>query len=99
MTLGIPSLRAATASLLSIILCCFLYTFQRNHTLKDNFALWADCVKKSPQKARPLNNLGGNAYRDRKLYDQAITHYLQALKRWPTYSLAHNNPGTMPIAG
>ncbi|MEE8381080.1 MAG: tetratricopeptide repeat protein, partial [Thermodesulfobacteriota bacterium] len=86
------SLRVIILFLPLILGCYSLYTFQRNHFWKNNFTLWTNCVEKSPQKARPHNNLG-NACRDKKLYDQAITHYRQALKIWPTYSLAHNNLG------
>ena len=88
MTLELPSLKAVTVSLCVIIGCYSLSTFQRNRHWKDNFILWTDCVKKSPQKARPHNNLG-NAYSGLTHYTQAIEKYQQALKRNPASLTAH----------
>ncbi len=47
------------------------------------FPLWSDVVKKSPDKAKPLNNLG-IAYIDEGLFDKAIVEIRKALLIKPT---------------
>ncbi|UCD83327.1 MAG: tetratricopeptide repeat protein, partial [Deltaproteobacteria bacterium] len=71
-----------------------VWTFQRNIVWNDELALWADCVKKSPNKARPHNNLG-LAYATKGMYDEAIREYQQALRLEPDYVEAHTNLGNV----
>lgn len=71
-------------------------TSQRNFVWKDNYSLWADCVEKSYEKARPHNNFGF-AYNDRGMVDKAIFHYNEALKIMPKFAMAHNNLGAAMI--
>jgi tetratricopeptide (TPR) repeat protein len=71
---------------------CF-WTYERNSVWRDPVTLWADCVKKSPQKGRVHNNLGLALYEQGRL-DQAINEYFEALRLNPTYPQAHNNLGT-----
>ncbi len=70
------------------------WTYQRNDIWRDPVALWSDCVAKSPQKARPHNNLG-TALDKQGRTKEAIQHYLQALRIKPDYADAHNNLGTV----
>ena len=83
---------------LGVALICFvaavfsLWTYQRNNIWRDPVALWSDCVKKSPQKARPHNNLG-TALDDQNRTQEAIDQYLQSLRIKPDYLDAHYNLG------
>jgi tetratricopeptide (TPR) repeat protein len=54
-------------------------TYTRNTVWKDDIRLWEDVAKKSPNKARPHNNLG-NAYQSKSLLDMAIEQYQTALR-------------------
>ena len=74
----------------TVVLC--LWTYQRNVVWRDGLSLWADTVKKSPNKARPHNNLG-EAFSDLGRLEEAIAHYREALRIKPDYGLAHNNLG------
>jgi len=68
------------------------WTFQRNSVWSDPMALWSDCVTKSPQKARPHNNLGIVLGAQGKT-SEAIGHYNEALRINPRYAKAHSNLG------
>lgn len=58
------------------------WTYQRNEIWQDGARLWADCVQKSPLKARPHYNLG-IAYYQIKEKALAIHHFNEALKISP----------------
>ncbi|UCD83323.1 MAG: tetratricopeptide repeat protein [Deltaproteobacteria bacterium] len=76
----------------AIISIFSFWTFQRNTVWSDEFTLWSDCVKKSPNKARPHNNLG-IAYRNKEMFDEAIREYQQALNLKPDYAEVFYNLG------
>ena len=65
-------------------------TFQRNELYRDPVLLWSDAVEKSPQKARPHNNLG-HAYALRDDWDRAIEEYRTAARLNPGYARAQQN--------
>lgn len=69
-----------------------LWTYQRNGVWSDPIAFWSDCVKKSPQKARPQNNLGRVLADDGRL-TEAVEHYSEALRIKPDFADAHSNLG------
>jgi tetratricopeptide (TPR) repeat protein len=71
-----------------------IWTFQRNQVWTDDIALWRDCVKKSPQKARAYNNLA-LALAGKGNFNDAITNYRVALKLKPDYARAHYNLGVI----
>ena len=71
------------------LLCC-AWTYERNSVWSNPATLWKDCVAKSPEKARPHNNLGTTLKSQDKL-DEAISHYRHALQLKPDYALAHYN--------
>ena len=81
-----------------LALCCLasllllMATHQRNLVWENDLTLWTDVVAKSPNKARPHNNLG-LAFARHGNPDAAITHYQKALQIDPEYSLAHLNWG------
>jgi tetratricopeptide (TPR) repeat protein len=67
-------------------------TYQRNFVWKDEVTFWSDVVKKSPNIARPYNNLG-QAYHSNKAFQQAIHYFKEALRLNPYFSYAHYNLG------
>jgi len=54
------------------------WTYERNKIWQDELTLWADCQKKSPNKARPNLNLG-LAYFEKNRPDEAIPFLKKAL--------------------
>ena len=57
--------------LVSLLLVFAAAAHQRNPVWKTDLSLWQDVVEKSPNKARPYNNLA-NACEKNGLIDQAI---------------------------
>jgi len=79
--------------LLSVIVAVLsLMTFQRNTVWKTEYSLWSDASRKSPDKARPFNNLGLALFRMGRV-DEAIAEYGKALELAPGYYDALNNLG------
>ena len=76
------------AALLVLVSC--LSTYQRNLLYRDQISLWSDTVHKSPNKARPHNNLG-HAYALRDDWDRAIEEFRIAAQLNPDYALAQKN--------
>ncbi|MDY6954312.1 MAG: tetratricopeptide repeat protein, partial [Thermodesulfobacteriota bacterium] len=81
----------------ALVLCAMaavgsVWTYERNGVWSEEVTLWSDCVKKSPQKARPHNNLG-YALRKQERLDEAVIHYREALRIKPDYPKAHSNLG------
>lgn len=76
------------AALLVLVLC--LFTYQRNMLYRDQLSLWTDTVAKSPQKARPHNNLG-HVYALLGDWDRAIEEFRVAAQLDPNYTLAQKN--------
>lgn len=64
----------------------------RNTAWRDNYSIWADAVRKSPSSMVPLNGLG-DAAREKGLIDEAIQHYLAALKVDPGNPFSHASLG------
>jgi len=80
------------AVLIAIVLIYGVVTYGRNFVWKDEVTFWSDVVKKSPDKARPYNNLG-RAYLTNKTFQQAIPFLKEALRLNPYFSFAHYNLG------
>jgi len=76
------------AVIIVLVLC--LFTYQRNVLYRDQVSLWTDTVAKSPQKARPHNNLG-HAYALLGDWDRAIEEFRTAAQLDPDYTLAKKN--------
>ena len=68
--------------------------YKRNFVWKDEVTLWEDVVRKSPNKARGYNNLGG-IYYTRQRINEAQTEYELALRLNPDYAEAHYNFGVL----
>lgn len=76
------------AATLVLVLCIF--TYQRNQLYQDRLLLWSDAVLKSPDKARPHNNVG-YAYTLHGDWDRAIEEFRTAVRLDPDYILAQQN--------
>jgi tetratricopeptide (TPR) repeat protein len=78
--------------LCAVVIIFSVWTYERNGVWRDDLTLWADCAKKSPNKARPHNNLGVALWQRGK-NEEAMKHYSKALHINPNYIDAHNNLG------
>ena len=76
--------------LLAIVVSLGVATYQRNITWQDAITLWADVVSKSPYNHRAHNHLS-HALDKQGRTEEAIDHYLQALRIKPDDVGAHNN--------
>jgi tetratricopeptide (TPR) repeat protein len=65
-------------------------TYARNIVWKDGISLWSDAVAKSPNKTRPMNNLGVVLSEAGK-HEEAIELFKRAIQREPGYAEAYNN--------
>ncbi len=65
-------------------------TVSRNSDWRDDYTLYTDMIKKSPDAATPHNNLG-HILSDKGSIDHAIEQYKLALALNPDYVDAHNN--------
>jgi tetratricopeptide (TPR) repeat protein len=86
---------AAKSFTIVCIIIAGLYTFEtinRNNVWKDQFNLWSDTVKKSPDSAEAHNNLG-NEYASLGQLDRAVAEFRAALRLKPDYIEAHYNLG------
>jgi tetratricopeptide (TPR) repeat protein len=79
----------ATLATTVVLTLCF-FTYQRNLLYQDRLLLWSDAVAKSPNKARPHNNLG-YAYALRDDWDRAIEEFRTAARLDPDFILAQQN--------
>jgi tetratricopeptide (TPR) repeat protein len=78
-------------------LCCLTLLFvggsyERNLVWRDEISLWQDVLAKSPNKARPLCNLG-MALSHVGRYEEAIGLLKRAISLKPDYVEAYNNLG------
>jgi tetratricopeptide (TPR) repeat protein len=71
-------------------------TYARNGVWKDRVSLWEDVVEKSPDKARPLNNLA-LAYIDTHRLEDALPLLNRAVLVDPQYVEAYNNLADVDI--
>lgn len=75
---------------LTLVLLLCLIANQRNLIYRDQLSFWSDAVHKSPNKARPHNNLG-HAYALRGDWEQAIEEFRTAARLDPNHALAQKN--------
>ncbi|SNB44906.1 tetratricopeptide repeat protein [Geobacter sp. DSM 9736] len=91
---SLPRRTPAVAGAICLILIVFsMATIRRNSDWKN---IWQDAVEKSPNKARPWNNLGDALMKGGNPV-QAITSFKKALDLQPDYADAWMNLGTAYI--
>ena len=84
--------QVSVAALVLLVLTNTVLTYERNKVWKSESTLWADCLKKSPNKPRSLYNYGrelataGHA-------SEALTYYDKAIKANPHLLEAYYNRG------
>jgi Tfp pilus assembly protein PilF len=69
-------------------------THARNNVWKNEFSLWEDVVRKSPENAKGHNNLG-LAYETVGLVEEAIEQYKIAIELEQDFAEAYNNLGNV----
>jgi len=80
------------------IICLFsFWSHQRNIIWQNELSLWNDCVKKSPNLARPNYNIG-NYLKDYGRTNDSISYYKKAITIDPQYKKAYNNLGEVLLA-
>jgi tetratricopeptide (TPR) repeat protein len=83
--------RIASAALaIAVVVGLSFFTYQRNLLFRDRLLLWSDAAQKSPNKARPHNNLG-YAYSLHGDWDRAIGEFRTAVRLDPGFILAREN--------
>jgi tetratricopeptide (TPR) repeat protein len=78
--------------LVLLVLTNAVLTYERNKVWKSEYSLWADCLKKSPNKPRPLCNYG-KALADAGNASEALTYYDKAIKLNPQFYDVYYNRG------
>jgi tetratricopeptide (TPR) repeat protein len=86
-------LKIAVIILLMITALNTALTYQRNKIWKNEYTLWADCLKKSPNKARVNNNFGLALSAEGKT-EEAINYYNKAISMTPDFIFFYNNRGS-----
>lgn len=69
-------------------------TYQRNKVWNNSYTFWADAVKKSPNKPRPLNNFGGVLI-EYGQYDSALVLFNKAISINPDFADYYSNRGAV----
>jgi len=82
----------AVAIFVIIILSLGTFTYMRNRVWQDEITLWSNVISKNPQSQRAHNNLGV-VLKKRGRIDEAIGHFLKALRIKPNDVDAHYNLG------
>jgi tetratricopeptide (TPR) repeat protein len=75
-----------------VILLLSVGSYWRNRIWNNEIEFWTDCVNKSPNKARPHNNLAG-AFNGQGRYQEAIAQLTEALRLNPNFAEVHYNLG------
>jgi len=90
--LGKKNFKSMAALLLVVVMAYSALTYARNFLWKDEFTLWGDTIRKSPQMPRPYLILG-EAYDAKGEHDEAISNYNKALKFIPDNAHPYNSRG------
>jgi tetratricopeptide (TPR) repeat protein len=85
--------KVLATALVALLLAYSIGVIKRNTVWKDNYSLWEDTVKKSPNDAIPQGNFGDALLNDKGRTDEAIERLQIALQLNPRYAAVHNNLG------
>jgi tetratricopeptide (TPR) repeat protein len=88
----VPWKKAAAALGIAVAFLWAGWTYQRNHVWTDDTRLWEDCLRKSPEKARPYSNLG-SALVQKGRFEEALPHFEKAIQIRRDYGDALYNMG------
>ena len=88
--------QVAWGILVLLVLTNTVLTYERNKVWRSDYTLWADCLKKSPNKPRPLNGYG-DALADAGNASEALMYYDKAIEINPHFYLAYENRGNAKI--
>ncbi|KAL1397468.1 hypothetical protein pipiens_009740, partial [Culex pipiens pipiens] len=93
----VPKLRKSIMAFgILLIAAGTLKTLTRNVDWSSREALLRSGLQTLPHNAKMHYNFG-NYLRDSSQPGDAIVHYREALRLWPTYASAHNNIGTLMV--
>ncbi|MGA2330435.1 MAG: tetratricopeptide repeat protein [Syntrophales bacterium] len=84
--------QVSVGALVLLILTNAVLTYERNRVWKSEYTLWADCLRKSPNKPRPLNAYG-KAIADAGNASEALRYYNRAIEINPRFFIAYENRG------
>jgi len=84
------------AALCSVAAVFSFWTYERNNVWRDGITFWKDCVAKSPNKDRPLYNLGIFLAREGRI-EEAMYQYQETLRINPKHAEARNNLGNLLV--
>jgi tetratricopeptide (TPR) repeat protein len=84
--------KVTSCALAVIIILLAGAAYARNGVWENGVRLWSNVVSKSPEKARPHNNLG-QALNEKGRTDEAIEQYKKALALYPRFAEARFNLG------
>jgi len=86
--------RVVIPAVIGIVLILSYATYMRNSLWNDKVTLWDDVVRKSPNKASGYINRA-LAYKEKDMYENAISDFKKALSLTPNHVLAHHNLGVL----
>ncbi|MEI6764016.1 MAG: tetratricopeptide repeat protein [Bacteroidota bacterium] len=89
--------RMVSVALLTLAGVYVVLTIMRNKVWKDEFSLWTNVLEHSPNKPRPLNNMG-NALLDTGKANKAMEYFNRAIANNPFYEIAYYNRGNTKFA-
>ncbi len=84
------------AVLVLMVFTSTVLTYERNKVWRSDYTLWGDCIKKSPNKARPFCNYG-KALADAGDASEALTYYNRAIELNPSFYAAYYNRGNAKL--
>jgi len=77
----------------AVVAVLALWTYERNQVWRNPITLWEDCVEKAPKGARAHYHLGRALIVDPEHFDEAVSHFREALRMDPNYPDAHVSLG------
>jgi tetratricopeptide (TPR) repeat protein len=87
--------KQVAVGLLAVLVCAgSVMAYQRNQVWKDEYTLWTDCVKKSPNKGKTLAGLAQALYSKGDLHN-ALISFDRSIALSPNYDLLYYNRGNV----